>query len=56
MELSQTKDVGGVVVVRAGGQLNVSNRHELKDLLLAALAAGDRKFVLDFTTTGYIDS
>jgi anti-sigma B factor antagonist len=56
MELSQTKDVGGVVVVRAGGQLNVSNRHELKDLLLGALAAGDRKFVLDFTTTGYIDS
>lgn len=56
MELSQTKDAGGVVVVRAGGQLNVSNRHDLKDLVHSALGAGDRKFVIDFTTTGYIDS
>lgn len=56
MELTQTKDAGGVVVVRAGGQLNVSNRQELKDLVHEALAAGERKFVLDFTPTGYIDS
>lgn len=55
MDLTQTR-TADVLVVRAGGQLNVSNRHELKDLVTVALDAGDRKFVLDFADTGYIDS
>jgi anti-sigma B factor antagonist len=55
MDLIQTR-AEDVLVVRAGGQLNVTNRHELKDLVSVALDAGDRKFVLDFTGTGYIDS
>ena len=46
----------GVVVVRADGQLIVGNRHELKDLVARRLAAADRRFVIDFTNTGYIDS
>ena len=46
----------GVVVVRAEGQLIVGNRHELKELVARRLEAGDRRFVIDFTNTGYIDS
>lgn len=46
----------GVLVVRTEGQLIVGNRQELKDLVAAALAGGERRFVLDFSRTGYIDS
>ena len=46
----------GVVVVRADGQLIVGNRHELKELVARRLAASDRRFVIDFSNTGYIDS
>ena len=56
MGFIQTKDEGGVLVVRVEGQLIVGNRSELKELVHAALAAGERKFLLDFARTGYIDS
>lgn len=56
MGFLQTKDEGGVLVVRVEGQLIVGNRSELKELVHAALAAGERKFLLDFARTGYIDS
>lgn len=56
MGFSQTKDAGGVLVVRVEGQLIVGNRQELKQLIQSALEAGDRKFLLDFSATGYIDS
>jgi anti-sigma B factor antagonist len=46
----------GVVVLGVDGQLIVGNRHELKQKVLDALEAGDRKFLIDFTSTGYIDS
>jgi anti-sigma B factor antagonist len=46
----------GVAVVHVGGQLVIGNRNELKELLAQRLAAGDRRFVLDFTHTPYIDS
>ena len=45
-----------VVVVEVDGQLIVGNRQEMKAKVLDALEAGDRKFLIDFTKTGYIDS
>ncbi|HXY18457.1 MAG TPA: STAS domain-containing protein [Gemmatimonadales bacterium] len=47
---------GGVLVIDVDGQLIVGNRQELKQRVLDALEAGDRKFLIDFTRTGYIDS
>src|SRR5438093_5967787 len=51
-----SKDKRGVVVVGVDGQLIVGNRQDLKQKVLDALEAGARKFVIDFTKTGYIDS
>lgn len=56
MTFTVRKDVKGVVVVEVDGQLIVGNRHEMKAKVLEALEAGDRKFLIDFTKTGYIDS
>lgn len=47
---------GGVTLVEVEGQLIVGNRQELKQKVLEHLEAGDRKFVIDFANTGYIDS
>lgn len=47
---------GDVTVVDVEGQLIVGNRQELKQKLLEELDGGARKFVIDFTNTGYIDS
>ena len=56
MGFSQTKDSRGVLVVQVDGQLIVGNRHELKDLIQAALEKGERRLLIDFSRTGYIDS
>ena len=56
MAFSVKKHAGGVVVIEVDGQLIVGNRQELKQRVLDALEAGDRKFLIDFTRTGYIDS
>src|SRR4051812_26372331 len=56
MGFSQSKGSGGVTVVQVDGQLIVGNRHELKDLIQSALDKGERKLLVDFTRTGYIDS
>ena len=56
MGFSQTKDSSGVLVVQVDGQLIVGNRHELKDLIQAALEKGERRLLIDFSRTGYIDS
>jgi anti-sigma B factor antagonist len=56
MGFSQTKDSSGVMVVQVDGQLIVGNRHELKDLIQAALETGERRLLIDFSRTGYIDS
>jgi anti-sigma B factor antagonist len=56
MALHQTKDASGVAVVQVEGQLIVGNRQELKDLVQAALDRGDRRMLIDFSRTGYIDS
>ncbi len=47
---------GDVCVVGVEGQLIVGNRQELKQLVQDALERGERRFVVDFSETGYIDS
>lgn len=56
MGFSATSSDAGVRVIAVEGQLIVGNRQELKDLVQESLQAGDRKFIIDFATTGYIDS
>jgi anti-sigma B factor antagonist len=56
MTFNARKDATGVLVIEVDGQLIVGNRQELKQRVLDALEAGDRKFLIDFTKTGYIDS
>ena len=56
MGFSSTKDEGGVTVVAVDGQLIVGNRQELKDLVQDGLEGGERKFLIDFSGTAYIDS
>jgi len=56
MTFSVRKEPNSVVVVAVDGQLIVGNRQELKQKILDSLDAGDRKFLIDFTRTGYIDS
>ena len=55
MGFTQTTN-NGIVLVRAEGQLIVGNRQELKNLVTERLEAGERRFVIDFSRTGYIDS
>ncbi|MEO6864027.1 MAG: STAS domain-containing protein [Gemmatimonadaceae bacterium] len=50
------KKSGDVVVVDVEGQLIVGNRQELKQKVLDELEKGERKFLIDFAQTGYIDS
>jgi len=52
----QVEKVDGVLVVDVEGQLIVGNRQELKQKVLEELENGERKFVVDFEKTGYIDS
>jgi len=47
---------GDVTVVDVEGQLIVGNRQELKQRVLEELEKGERRFLVDFTHTGYIDS
>ncbi len=56
MGFHQTRDPSGVAVVQVEGQLIVGNRQELKDILQRALDAGERRILIDFSRTGYIDS
>lgn len=52
-EVSKNDDV---TLIEVEGQLIVGNRQELKQQVLEQLEGGDRKFVIDFAETGYIDS
>ena len=56
MRFTLKKDKSGVVIVDVEGQLIVGNRQELKQKVLDALEEGSRKFIIDFSKTGYIDS
>jgi anti-sigma B factor antagonist len=49
-------DAKGVVIIGVDGQLIVGNRHDLKKKVLDGVEGGERKFVIDFAVTGYIDS
>lgn len=50
------KKSGDVCVVDVEGQLIVGNRQELKQKVLDELERGERRFLVDFSQTGYIDS
>lgn len=52
----QVEKVNDALVVDVEGQLIVGNRQELKQKVLEELEKGERKFVVDFEKTGYIDS
>ena len=56
MGFHQTRDASGVAVVQVEGQLVVGNRQELKELVQRSLDAADRRILIDFSRTGYIDS
>lgn len=56
MSFTLRKDESGVVVLGVDGQLIVGNRHELKQKILEAVESGERKLLVDFSNTGYIDS
>jgi len=56
MVFHQIKDKSGVAVVQVEGQLIVGNRQELKELVQAALDKDERRILIDFSRTGYIDS
>src|SRR6478735_4330511 len=56
MGFTATKDTTGVMVVGVDGQLIVGNRQELKQLVQEAVDHGEKKFLVDFSKAGYIDS
>jgi anti-sigma B factor antagonist len=47
---------GETVVIGVEGQLIVGNRQELKQTVLDELERGERRFLIDLSQTGYIDS
>jgi len=47
---------GAVTVVTVNGELTVANRGGLRETVLAQLAGGGETFLIDFASTGYIDS
>jgi anti-sigma B factor antagonist len=52
----EVKKQDGITVIDVEGQLIVGNRQELKQKVLQELENGERKFLIDFDRTGYIDS
>ena len=55
MSISVKRD-HDMVVVSIGGQLVTANRHELKEAVLSELESGGKRFRVDFSDTGYVDS
>ena len=49
-------EMNGITIVEVEGELIVGNRQELKDKVLGRLEEGDRRFLIDFTASSYIDS
>ncbi|HEV8597766.1 MAG TPA: STAS domain-containing protein [Gemmatimonadales bacterium] len=56
MGFTKSSNGTGVTIVRIEGQLIVGNRQELKTLIQEGLDRGERKFMIDCSQTGYIDS
>mgnify|MGYP001820588219 CR=1 FL=1 len=49
-------EMNGITIVEVGGELIVGNRQDLKDTVLERLESGDRRFLIDFSSSSYIDS
>ena len=49
-------EVGGSYVVVVAGEVDLYGAPQLKDALLAAIAAGARRIVIDMTETRFVDS
>ena len=47
---------GEVVVIEAGRELALRTGAELKQCIVEEIERGERRFVIDFTNTGFIDS
>ncbi|MBA3345813.1 MAG: STAS domain-containing protein [Gemmatimonadales bacterium] len=56
MGFTESRDATGVVMVQVEGQLIVGNRQELKELVQNLTDRGERRILIDFSRTGYIDS
>lgn len=46
----------GVTLVEVDGELTVGNRERFKQIVLGLVAGGERKFLMDFGGSTYIDS
>ncbi len=49
-------EMNGITVVEVDGELIVGNRQELKELVMKRLESGDQRFLIDFSSSSYIDS
>lgn len=49
-------DQDGVTLVEVDGELTVGNRERFKQVVLERVESGERKFVMDFGESSYIDS
>ena len=56
MGFTKKTNAAGVAILEIDGQLIVGNRQELKTLVQEGLDRGERKFLIDCSRTGYIDS
>ncbi len=56
MGFTKRTNAAGVAILEIDGQLIVGNRQELKTLVQDGLDRGERKFLIDCSRTGYIDS
>lgn len=46
----------GITLVEVDGELTVGNRERFKQIVLERVSAGERKFLVDFGESSYIDS
>lgn len=49
-------DQDGITLVEVDGELTVANRERFKKVVLERVESGDRKFLMDFGESSYIDS
>lgn len=54
--MSAARRIGDVTILAVDRELTVENERELEARVGSRLAAGDRKFVLDFEGTRFVDS
>lgn len=56
MNMFSIAEMNGITVVEVDGELIVGNRQELKELVMKRLESGDQRFLIDFSSSSYIDS